>query len=240
MADPSLTALLDLQALDLHVDQLRHRRATLPERAEVAAAAAAVESLEEQAAPLRAQVEELRRRQQRFEDEVASLEAKQASENDRLYSGAVTSPKELQAIQEEIDGLRRRQRQVEDEELEVMEALEAPSAGLAAVEAEQSAHRAAMADAAGRLAAAEAEVDAELDALLAQREGRASVIPSTLLSTYERLRGRLGGIGAARLDGATCTGCHLALPAIELDAVRHAPADAVVTHEECGRILVRP
>lgn len=239
MPDPSLRALLELQELDLHVDQLRHRRDTLPERAAIAAEEAAIAALDQEAAPLRTQIEELRRRQARLEDDIAALEARQSSENDRLYSGTVTSPKELQAIQEEIDGLKRRQRQVEDDELELMEALEAPDAALAGIEAARTERRAAVAALAARLGSAEAEVDAELSGLVAERERLAAGIPPNLLATYERLRARLGGVGAARLEGAMCSGCHLSLPAIELDAVRHAPPDAVVTHEECGRILVR-
>ena len=49
----------------------------------------------------------------------------------------------------------------------------------------------------------------------------------------------LGGVGAARLVGPSCTGCHLTLPAQELDRIRREPPDALVFCDQCGRILVR-
>ena len=59
-----------------------------------------------------------------------------------------------------------------------------------------------------------------------------------LLARYEQLRSKLGGTGAARLVGGSCSGCHLTLSSMELDRVRKAPPDAVITCEQCGRILV--
>jgi predicted nucleic acid-binding Zn-ribbon protein len=89
------------------------------------------------------------------------------------------------------------------------------------------------------LAEAETAVDAELVNAGAQREAIVGDLSGELLATYEKLRARLGGVAVARLEGSQCLGCHLSLPATEIDAIRHAAPDAVVTHEECGRILVR-
>ena len=73
----------------------------------------------------------------------------------------------------------------------------------------------------------------------AARAAVANDVPADLTKTYEQLRARLGGIGAARLDGNRCSGCHLTLPATELDRIRHADANALFYCEQCGRILVR-
>src|SRR5947209_3691288 len=81
----------------------------------------------------------------------------------------------------------------------------------------------------------EAELATELDA----RGAAAAGIPEDLLSQYERLRAKQGGIGAARLVGNRCSGCHLTLPATELDRLRHQTPDVVVLCDQCGRILVR-
>jgi predicted nucleic acid-binding Zn-ribbon protein len=179
------------------------------------------------------------REQRRLEDEVASLQAKADGEQVRLYSGTVSAPRELQSIQEEIDGLVRRRRGLEDELLEIMEQAEPLLADRERLEAEQGAETAAADEARQLLAAAEAVVDAELDGVAADRHQLVAKVSPELLKTYEGLRARLGGIGVARLEGNRCTGCHLTIPATELDAVRHAAPGAVVIHEECGRILVR-
>jgi hypothetical protein len=235
----SLHRLLDLQDRDLHADQLRHRRSTLPERAAAAAHEDELATLEGERASVGERLGALDRSQKRLEDEIASLTAKQASESTKLYSGAVTSPRELQAMQEEIDNLVRRQRSLEDDLLDVMEQAEPVHAQMTALderradlEGRLAAARHALADAAGVL-------DAELAGVLAEREAIVGELPADLLATYEALRPRLGGIAVARLEGNQCLGCHLSLPATEVDAIRHAAPDAVVTHEECGRILVR-
>jgi predicted nucleic acid-binding Zn-ribbon protein len=67
----------------------------------------------------------------------------------------------------------------------------------------------------------------------------AAKLPDDLTQRYEKLRDRLGGVGAARLEHGACGGCHLALPAVELDHIRRAPPEAIIICEQCGRILVR-
>ena len=235
----SLPKLLDVQAHDLAADQLRHRRATLPERLALAEQQAAMARLDTELAELQGRLVDLERSQKRIEDEVATLAAKGESENKRLYSGTVSSPRELQAMQEEIDGLARRQRELEDDVLEIMEAAEPLHEEVDRLERLREEHAAEAARLGELIAAAEAEIEGELTGVLAERGQLASGIPDDLLATYERLRDRLGGIGVARLEGTQCMGCHLSLPATEVDAIRHAGPEDVVFHEECGRILVR-
>ena len=106
-----------------------------------------------------------------------------------------------------------------------------------------TAARATAAAEAERLAAAvveqERDIDAESAGIRAERETAAADIPGDLLARYEKLRAKLDGVGVARLQGDLCLGCHVSLPAMEVDAIRHSPEGTIVTHEECGRILVR-
>ncbi|HUF32689.1 MAG TPA: C4-type zinc ribbon domain-containing protein [Acidimicrobiales bacterium] len=240
MADLSLDALLVVQDHDTSADQLRHRRASLPERLALAELDAARSRLEAEIADLAERAAELGRSQRRLEDEVATIEAKAADTDRTLYSGTVTAPKELQAMQHEVESLRRRASMLEDDLLEVMEAAEPVNAELASLEERRDQ---AVAES-GRLRAlideAEVEIDAELAVVVRQRDEAVSAVPAPLVGTYEKLRSHLGGVAVARLDAGRCTGCHLALPATELDAARKEPSGAVIYHEECGRILVRP
>jgi hypothetical protein len=89
------------------------------------------------------------------------------------------------------------------------------------------------------VAAEEASIDDELGRVATSRAALVVGVPPALVTQYERIRARAGGVGVARLDGHRCTGCHLELPNREVDELRRAPADQVVLHEECGRILVR-
>jgi predicted nucleic acid-binding Zn-ribbon protein len=64
-------------------------------------------------------------------------------------------------------------------------------------------------------------------------------IEGELLALYEKIRASGDGVGAAKLAGNQCLGCHLTLNAAELTRIKSLAADEVVRCEECRRILVR-
>lgn len=231
--------LLRLQDHDIVIDQITHRQATLPERPALEAATAAVADVDRRIAATSNRRDELARDEKRLADEVAIVEAKATEVNDKLYGGTITSPKELQAFQEDYDSLKRRQRELEDHEIEIMEQIEPVEAELAGLAAERATLDAAREAAAGALAAAESEVGAELDAARGQRDELVAAVPAEQLATYDRLRPDYAGIPIARLVGSNCNGCHLTLSAVAIDRIHALPPDALATCEECGRILVR-
>jgi predicted nucleic acid-binding Zn-ribbon protein len=127
-----IAPLLEVQEHDLALDRLRHRRITLPERPVVAAAEAAIAALEAEAKAIRVPLGELTRTEERLEDEAQGLSDQATAADKRLYSGEVTSPKELQALQADVEQLRRHQRAVEEQAIEIMEQRETASTGGAA------------------------------------------------------------------------------------------------------------
>ena len=90
----------------------------------------------------------------------------------------------------------------------------------------------------GTIATETKEIDVELASELEARAAAAASIPADLMTQYERLRATQGGVGAARLLNGRCSGCHLTLPATELDRLRREEPDTVVLCDQCGRILV--
>jgi len=238
-AAPGLQALLRVQDLDTSLDQHRHRRATLDERAELAALDARVTVLSQQLATVGAQRDEVAGRQQALEDSLAATEARASDVHKRLYGGTVSATRELQAMSAELDQLTARASDLESRVLEVMEEREPADAAMSAIEGEKSSLVATRATIEGRLVAQEAEIDREIESVNAERAAAATEIPDELMMTYSRLRAHLGGVGAARLVGPLCGGCHLRLPASALDQMRRQPADTLFFCEQCGRILVR-
>jgi uncharacterized protein len=235
----SFDDLLTLQTHDSAVDRLRHRRATLAERDELEKRRAAHAELERRRAEVTDQRDAELREEKRLDDEVRSLESKAKAEDTRMYSGTVSSPRELQAMQADIEQLRRQAAEREDEELEVMVRREALDAQVAEVEAAQAALLAEVADLSAALEAQEREIDAELAVEEAARAALAPDIPESTLRLYEQIRANNRGVGAARLVGMNCQACHLGLPATEVDRIRHLPADQLAQCEHCGAILVR-
>ncbi|MFN2608825.1 MAG: zinc ribbon domain-containing protein [Acidimicrobiales bacterium] len=232
--------LLAVQEHDTAVDRLRHRRRTLPELGELAAVESSVAATEAALAEVGGRRDEAARRQRRHEDELAATEARIAEVDRRLYSGTVTIPRELQAMQADREALRRRQGGLEDEVLEAMGEREPLDEEVAALSAERDRLDGEGARLRAAVAEAQAAIDAELDRETASRADAVVAIPADLASLYERLRARHDGVGAATLVGNRCTGCHLTLPATEIDRIKHLAPDVLVTCDQCGRILVRP
>jgi predicted nucleic acid-binding Zn-ribbon protein len=236
---PPFDDLLSLQTHDSAADRLRHRKATLPERAELAARQAAHSELEARRAEVAGRRDAELREERRLDDEVRNLEAKAKAVDTKMYSGTVSSPKELQAMQADVEQLQRQAREREDEELEVLMRREALDAEIAELEAAQAAIVAEMEALQTAIDGQEREIDAELSVEEAARAELAPNIPESTLRLYEQIRTGNRGVGAARLVGMNCQACHLALPATEVDRIRHLPADALVRCEHCGAILVR-
>jgi len=234
----ALEDLLVIQEHDSAADRLRHRLETLPEKTRLAEVDAQLVAIETSLTDVDGRRDEVLRRQQRHEDELASVEAKITEVDRRLYSGSVSAPRELQAMEADVTSLKRHRSDLEDRVLEAMQDREP----LDAERATLGQRRDALAREGGELrdaiAAHSREVDVELATALEARRAAAAGLPDDLLSRYERLRATQGGVGAARLVNGRCSGCHLTLPATELDRIRHEDADALVLCDQCGRILV--
>ena len=230
--------LLVVQEHDTEADQARYRLTHLPERAARDKHLADVVAFDAATAEVQAERDRLGRDQRRIEDEVAGVEEKIKEVDATLYSGTVTAPRELQAFQDDIASLKRRQGQLEDSVIELMEQVEPLDEQLR----ERDAIRVQMDATGGQLEAALAEVEADLVATVArldaERAELVAPIPPDLLAEYDKLRSQFGGIAVARLVGTNCGGCHLTLSSVALDTIRHASPDARAYCEECGRLLV--
>ena len=230
--------LLEVQDHDTSADQLHHRRAHLPERAELTAAMAEITGVQAELAGVRAQLDEVLGRQSRLETNITAADQRITEMEGRLYSGQVTATRDILALTAEIESLKGRRSSLEDEELATMEEEEPLAAEVARLEG----RLAALAGDADRLrqaiADAEGEIDAQIATVLEARAAAAGRVPADLLATYEKLRANLGGVGAARLVGLSCSGCHLMLPAQELARIKREPPDVLVQCDQCGRILV--
>ena len=233
-----LDRLLVVQDHDTRLDQLRHRRRTLPERAEVASEQAAVDELQAAIAAADERRGVLIRSQRHIEDEIAGLELKIAQTDRTLYGGTVSNRRELEALQAELGALRRRQRKLEDQDLDVMEQLEPVDAQLEKLHRQHQERSEVLERCQQRLSVAEVELDVAISSQDEERSAAAAGLPGELMAEYESLRRAPGGIGVARLDGAMCTGCNLTLSSVEVNRIRKHQGDDVPHCEECGRLLV--
>lgn len=238
MSADELEALLLVQEHDTARDRLRHRRASLPERAELEVQAALLRKCETEAREVRTRRDKVLADERRLDDETRALGAKADEADARLYSGSVSSPRELQAMQADVDMLRRQRSELEDTELEVMEARETLDTELESLEADSAKLVVELDRLRGIISATEIEIDAELAAEDAEWSKLAESLPAALLADYQRRRAQNKGAGAARLTGTTCTACHLSIPSTEAEQIRKAAGATVAYCDNCGAILV--
>jgi predicted nucleic acid-binding Zn-ribbon protein len=230
--------LLALAAEDVALSQLAHRRRTLPELAAVDSAIEAERGFAEQVVRAETEARDLQRDVKRLEGDVDTVRQRAAKDQKLLDSGSV-SAKQMTDLQHELESLARRQSDLEDQELELMEQLETAEATLSRAQEGQAK---AVAD---RERAEQLRDDALADIAEgttrheAARSAAAASIPADLLALYERIRTQTGGTGAAMLKARQCQGCRLELFGRELAAVRNADPHEVVRCDNCGRILVR-
>jgi predicted nucleic acid-binding Zn-ribbon protein len=235
---PQLTLLLELQEADLALDRLAYRHRELAERVAVSELGARLAELTARVAEAQDQRDKLASQQLTLDQRSEAVGGRIATIEQRLRSGRAGSYRDEQAMGEEVASLAHLRREIEDQELEVMEALEPLDQELGALKASSASAAEELALAREQLGMATAAIDDEAAVVHAARDRLAARVAPELAASYERLRAKLGGIGAAHLVGGACSGCHLQLPAGELHRLRQATPDSVVHCDQCGRILV--
>jgi hypothetical protein len=236
VAASDLQRLLDLQAEDSAIKRLEDQRSSLPEAQRLAEINETLAELGSDIEIAAKQAEEVHRDQHRLEGEIELAEAKISREEQRMFSGGVSNPKELSALQAEVEMLKRKKGQIEDQLLEVMVSAEQATATLDRLRGEQQTAAAEAETLSAQVSATTAEIDARLADHRATRDAIATEIPEGVMKLYEALRAAKGGVGAAALEGGACQGCHTKLPNKEVERLK--AEGGLQRCDNCRRILV--
>jgi predicted nucleic acid-binding Zn-ribbon protein len=231
-----MARLLALQEIDTAIDRLSARKAVLESGGELAAARNEADGAERALGELQLQLDVVGRDQSKLEHEIDSLTQKAAAEDKRLYDGSVVNAKELESIQHEIENLKRRRSDREDEMLGLMEVREELERRAAEAESSSNALREQVETVGGAALGELQSIETELEAKVAERRALVPGIEPDLLELYEDLRKQKKGIGVAALVDGVCQGCHEQLSAMELDKLKRV--EGVRRCEHCRRILV--
>ena len=228
--------LLELQALDTRIQQLDHRAKKLPQLAVIAGLESESTALRVETLSATGALEDAQRELGRIESDVAVVEARITRDTGRLQVSS--SVKDVAGLESELAGLTRRQLELEEIELGVMErveTLEAASRGLRLKHDELQA----------TITGVVAEKNESLGVLMSERShasaNRSTIagkLPEDLLALYERQRARYGQ-GASMLRGGMSEASGLELNEFDMAAIRAAAPDEVLICPESSAILVR-
>lgn len=231
--------LLELAEIDAELGRIEHRRRGLPEHAALERLETRDSELRDSIAALGAHNSDLKREQTKAEADVEQVRARIERDRQRLDSGMVNSPRELENLQSEIQSLHRRQSDLEEIVLDVMERRENAQVALEEAAAEIEQLETELANVTATRDAALAELAEQSVKAGDRRMEVTSAVSADLVDLYDKLRAQHGGVGAAALRQRRCQGCNLTLNTVDLNSIRAAPNDEVLRCEECRRILVR-
>jgi predicted nucleic acid-binding Zn-ribbon protein len=232
----SQALLLELQALDTKLQQLGHRSANLPELATIAGLTTVRDGLRATVGEATGAWEDAQLELKRTEADVAVVEARVTRDKDRLQSSA--SVKDVAALEQELAALAKRQSDLEDIELAVMETVDEWAKALSDSRAQLEAVDAKIAEASSARDEALGGLDVERAHATSAREAIAGKVPEDLLALYEKQRARYG-VGASMLRGGVSGASGVALNSSDMTVVRAAAPDDVLLCTDSNAILVR-
>ena len=228
--------LLDLQALDTKLAQLDYRAKSLPEHATLQALTTEGDALRLTVAEQSGGIEDVTLELKRIEADVEVVEARIARDSERLQHSS--SVKDVAALEQELQSLRKRLSDLEEIELVVMERLEEQQSAANATKGQ-------LASLGEKIAEAAAARDASLSTILGERTtaaaGRRTIegkVPAELIALYDKQKSRYG-TGASMLRGGVSLASGVKLLEDELQKIRAAAPDDVLICPSSDAILVR-
>jgi uncharacterized protein len=228
--------LLDIQEIDTAIDRLMTRMRALEAGKDVEVALAEANEAERLLGELRLRLDELSRDQMRFEHEIDSISQKAVAEERRMYDGSVANAKELDSIRHEVDNLKKRRGDREDELLGLMEVREEREAQERAAAERWGSLRAQVETVEGTAAEELGRLTTELKERSEARAALVATVDTELLELYEDLRPQKKGVAAVALIDGVCQGCHEQLSSVEIDRLKKTRDTKRCEH--CRRILV--
>ncbi len=149
--------------------------------------------------------------------------------------GQVKNPRELSAIQREIESTRRMANTRTEEILKIKQAVEEAEGRLAGMN-DSFAGVKTQADAERtRLANTQKKLEAKLGKLEDGRQDLKSQVETDTMRTYDRIRRRVGGLAFVAVSDGRCLACKMHVPHQTFVSLRKG--EEIHSCESCGRLL---
>lgn len=229
--NPQLQPLIELQALDLRIAEIKEQQRKLPALLEAAEAPfrEAARFLKEVSAAVEARVKDRRDRERDLEAHEGQVEKLRA----RLTE--LKTNKEYQAHLFEIEMANKRKREIEDQILALMEQIEAGQREAKDAQGRQAEAERALVQERTRLASLGANLEAELGQLNQKQKEVAARVDRALFERYTKLKAARKDLALAPLRNGICFGCRLQLPPQLVAEVKRSNDLQSCTY--CHRIL---
>jgi predicted nucleic acid-binding Zn-ribbon protein len=229
-----LKALENLQELDLKIDALKKKKASIP---------GALKTLEEALARSRSAVEAKNKELEEIEKGQRQSRAAVELNNDRLTRANaklenVANGQEFNAANKEIEQLKKLNLSLEEQMKKATADAEAINRDLAALGEKATQAQSELDQQAGKFSSEGGQVDQEILTLGAQRAQYTAQVEKRILAVYDRVRTAKGGLGIVPAVGGRCKGCNMMLPPQQFNDVQRGTSPQ--TCPTCHRLLFLP
>jgi predicted nucleic acid-binding Zn-ribbon protein len=170
--------------------------------------------------------------------EAGSVTAKLKANEQRLYGGKVTNPRELSDLQKENEYLQRHSADLEDKQIEAMMTVEQVTEQVAVANEHHVVVEAAWRKENAELSQEYDTLRHELAQLLAQRKKILKLVSKNDLIEYDTIRRRRKGIAVVAVKNDICQVCHVQVPQRDLN--RAQQTEDIFYCSGCERIIYVP
>ncbi|MCH8198728.1 MAG: hypothetical protein IIA54_01495 [Chloroflexi bacterium] len=229
----SVRQLLDLQAIDLDLAKRNERLGVIGERL---GNEGELPALRTRVGELGTSAKGIAARQSELDSAIADLSGRIESVESKMYSGAVTSSRELTDLQADAAMIGRRRSESEDVLLGVLVELDEAESDLTETTERLARSETEWLADQEHLAQERTVLQGEVAALDEKRAAQAATVPPPDLVVYERVRKTHAGRAVAHMRNATCSSCRVGVPSKVVQTVRTSASP--VPCPNCGLLLL--
>ncbi|MFM1864969.1 MAG: Chromosome partition protein Smc [Actinomycetota bacterium] len=229
--------LVELAKLDQELITLTTRAKNHPAREEISSANEEIEKIHFEIAQLVARESDLKKEAGKLEIEIEQVKSRAQKDQARIDNAS--NAKELTAMEHEVESLKTRQNELEDQEIILLEEIEALQKEQTTWQENKEKLKQEVDKKTDNLKAELAELKNKADEVNKNRQELVAKISSEILEKYQNIMSEHVGLAAARLIDGACTGCNISFSPIEVKEIKSNDPELILTCENCGCILVR-
>jgi len=220
-----------LQVLDKEIHLLNKEKDTFPEKIQ-----AIESSLETKKTGIKEADANLKVLQIKLKENEISLQQKEEQVRKlQLQLYQLKTNKEYSTMTQEIEGLKADNSLVEEDMIKLMDGIDDVKKKIAEEKEIFKKDEESSRKEKDVISARIKEIDSKIMQLTAEREKIAPDIDKRLLASYEKVLNNRDGVAIVQVEGGTCGGCHMSLPAQIVSEAKLK--DNIITCGSCSRIL---
>jgi uncharacterized protein len=172
----------------------------------------------------------------KLEDSISLNNEKIKKNEAKLFSGTITSSKELVNFQEEIKQLKLNNDGLENKEIELLMKIDECKPKLKQSEAKKQAYSKDIESLKAEIDIRVKDIEERLAVLRERRKAAISKIPREVCGRYDEVKAKKGGIGVAVLKNRVCDVCRMEISSGEAERIQDP--DVIYKCPECKRMLI--